>query len=157
MKKISLFSIIMASFIGIIIFLAFLFPVKKMFLAKNDRLLEQGLNDLSYEISNYYQKDSKLPESLSALTIDNNEAEKIVQKNLVRYKVESVSNSTTTGTSRSSVTVKRSEAKYQLCVTYKYSHNTEYASSSSAINDYDSYLSTYSHPAGEVCYKLKTY
>lgn len=167
MKKISLFSIIMAVVIGIVIVLAFLFPVKKMFQSKNDRLLERGLNDLSYEIRDYYRTNNKLPESLEALNLDNEDAKQIVDKDLVRYKIVATTvtpttSNTQTGTSTTSsisktITVKRTEVKYELCTTYAYANNNDYDSRYDNIDEYDTYLSAYSHPAGEVCYKLKTY
>ena len=158
----------MAAIIGIVIVLAFLFPVKKMFQSKNDRLLERGLSDLSYEISDYYRDNKKLPESLESLKIDNDDAEQIVDKGLVRYKVVATtttptSSSSQTGTSSSTssisktITVRRTEVKYELCTTFAYAKNSDYDSRYGNTDEYETYVSAYSHPAGEVCYKVKTY
>ena len=152
--------------IGIMTILGIVGPMAKERAVRNDKLIESGLSSVSTAINKYASNKNQLPNNLSDLTLSG-DAQKLVNDKLVEYKKES--NTTSKDSSNNSLSSKYSSyssysvltLRYQLCVTYK-----EKSSSPAYIEDigntydtsdgYSSYLSTYGHKAGNVCYKLKT-
>ena len=137
--------------------------------AKNDKLIESYLPNVSIAINSYASKNNKLPASLNdiSLTAD---AKKLVELNLVEYKPQTNATSynqksTTTNnqtydpyssySSRYSYTF-----NYDLCVNYVREKkgssyypldDTQYQTSTRNTSP-----STYYHKKGNVCYELKT-
>lgn len=158
-----LFVIIMVAVIGLMCFLGFIGPVAGARLTRTDRLIESNLSSLSYSISSYVRDNKRLPTRLSDLPLREGEKE-LVDENLVVYKPMSSTSSTSDilkdiGSNRSSkysIDQGISTYRYQLCVDYKKAK--EGKSYSSRYDDSDGYstsVDNYTHPAGNVCYKLK--
>lgn len=157
---------IMLVTIGLIVVLGIIGPLAEERETKNDRLIVSELNSLSNAINTYAREEKKLPADLGVLEL-RGDTKKLVDLNLVEYKPEGnaagqgyLSDRKTINSSRVNDMFTSTETfKYQLCVTYvkespelgRYSHN-EYKTG----DEYTSYLSVYSHPAGKECYKVKT-
>jgi len=121
-------------------------PLAKGIAARGDRLIEQNLNYIENGVAQYVTDNQKLPESLKDISVSTDEAQRLIDDNLVEYKKDGTA---TTGSGTSLIT----EYRYQLCVDYKQSSGSRY--SSTYDNEYQSYVSTSSHKAGNVCYKLQ--
>lgn len=166
-QKISWFNrnyrFIMIASVGIIALLGIIGPTALERSTRDDRLIEGRLSDVKSSINNYYEDKNELPSELNQVSFTG-DAKKIVDQNLVTYKPEGVTqnnidlNSLKNYSSR--YTQYNEYAKYQLCVNYKKESAGYNSSSSNYIKrdyeDYNTYLSTSTHPAGEVCYKIKT-
>lgn len=151
-------------------------PAMKANSTKNDRLIETALPSLASDIREYTRENDKLPASLSQVKssfsdVPNEQVQMMVDRNLVTYKPNSKpaktdplysaqSSKTQPTKSQSGVQITTPEKGlktfyYQLCVTYKEAKNSKYYRSSDRENDYtSSYVSTYTHPKGEVCYSI---
>ncbi len=162
------FPIFMAVVVGIISIMAIVGPVANARLTRTDRLITENLSDVQRGVSNYYTENNKLPEDLDSIGLKG-DAKQLVDDNLVIYKPDTKPATTETdrysSTYYSSSSTSTANAKttktsyYQLCATYKKSNErngNSYESSSRNSNEYQSYVSAYTHPEGEVCYKLKT-
>jgi len=146
--------------VGIIVLLGIVGPVARERSLRDDRLLEQNLSSLPTAIEDYARDNDKLPNNLNELSNLRDGVKKIIEKDLVEYrpntKTESVlqpgsSSLTYGGTTRRTY-------YYELCATFKeesssYGSYRDYAGSQ---DEYTSYISSYSHPAGRQCYKLST-
>lgn len=132
-------------------------PIANISLTKNDKLITANISSISTGIDNYVSTNDKLPNSLSDLKNLQDEPKKLITDNLVTYKKEGLYE---TKYETSSSYKNAATYKYQLCVNYNKadSANSSYSTSYSSMNngEYDSYISTYGHAAGEVCYKLIT-
>lgn len=153
MRKYAMFFI---SFISaILIILSITGPIVNISQTKNDKLIEDNISTLSSRISSYASSNDRLPDSLNDINNLSENAKKLVTDKLVTYKKEGIYQSSSRYNYSDSTVY-----KYQLCVNYKKADSKSSAYSSSYLSsndgDYDSYLSTYGHPAGEVCYKLIT-
>jgi len=142
------------------IILTFSGPFVRELSLKDDRLIEENLSRVNRLVQDYARSNNKLPESLDQLQPTNSYeqgARTLIESGLVRYERETSGTVSVTRSSRSSSTTDNlanlSALKYQLCVTYKASKSSSY-SDYDTYDTYTSYLSTYSHPKGEVCYKL---
>jgi hypothetical protein len=117
-------------------------------LTRNDKLIESSINTVSDSISTYASDNNQLPSDLGSLKLTG-DAKKLVTDNLVTYKKDTKASAYVDG---------YKTFYYQLCVTYQKASTSEYSSSYYSYgnnnNEYDSYISAYSHPAGEVCYKV---
>lgn len=149
--------------ITLVLSLAIAGPMKQYFNERNDRLIESYLNDVNVAISKYYEEKQSLPDSLNELSVES-EVKQLIDSNLVKYERLGSSGPSLTiiddVTKLSDFINNGNEApkqyfKYQLCVTYVAESNIY--DSSSKTDEFETYISTYSHPKGEVCYKLKTY
>ena len=149
--------------IGIIALLGIIGPVAKERTLRDDRLIVNELSNVNESIRTYTSNKSKLPASLSDLQLEG-DAKKLVDNKLVTYKPGSVIK-TDTSTDDYSLPSSNSYTTevygYELCVTYKEKSGSSYADygDSKANTDDDgylTYLSIYQHPAGNVCYKLKS-
>jgi hypothetical protein len=162
------FKLVMLVTVGLIAVLGIVGPVAKERSTRDDRLIENNLYSLQSAIDDYARDNKRLPDSLSDLDLDAEE-KKLVDKRLVTFKPEGSSTASNesiaeyydNGTSDSSV-IQAGRARvmyrYQLCATYKHADKDRYSSRDSLADSdgYSTYISTSSHPAGEVCYKLKT-
>lgn len=145
-------SFMMAFIVVIIIAFGIFGPVAKTLSLKDDKLIENNLNTVVNSIESYVSANDKLPSSLTVLELDG-DAKKLVTNKMVTFKDDGVDSS-----GYSAI-----DYKYQLCVTYsqKYSGSSDFYSVSSYERDsssddqYQAYLSTSGHKAGDVCYKLK--
>ena len=131
-------------------------PVLTSLSLKDDRRIEQNLGDVSRSVNDYIASSKKLPNSLNNVTISSEEGKQLVTDGLVRYKKVGASTPTNYyAPSKNS----RLEYRYELCVDYKHkdasSSRSYYDYGVNGQDDYKSYVSTYGHPAGEVCYKLQ--
>jgi len=152
------YKLVMLVSVGVIVLLGIVGPVANERKTRDDRLIESGLTPLSSSVNNYSIKNNRLPSSLSQLSLSG-DSKRVVERNLVTYKPGSAE-SNKQSTSSSTFSTSESIYKYELCVNYK-EESKNYGSSSTSDNladndGYSSYLSTYDHPSGEVCYKLKT-
>lgn len=152
--------------ISIIAVLGIVGPVAKERSLRDDRLIVNELPNVNNAIKAYHSKNSKLPASLDDLDVDG-DSKRLIDNNLATYKPGSAIKSTyndnyPSSSYSSSSSIGGSVAadySYELCVNYKEKSSDLYGSSSSKDTDaegYTTYLSTYDHPAGKVCYKLRT-
>ncbi len=153
------YKFIMAGIIGLLIVLAFVGPVAKSIITKDDREIASNVGYVASAISGYVESNQKLPGSLKDVTLKNG-AKSIVDKNLVRYKAEGPAPTSAEDVYNSSSYYKSTTYRYQLCVTYTQADEPDSTFGDSYYSErstyeYASYLSVSSHPAGEVCYKLQ--
>lgn len=159
LKKIFPFGMLLI--VAVFTVMAFVGPYAKSIVTRNDRDIMSGLTFVSDGVSNYVSKNNKLPTSLNDITIDQEQGKVIVQKGLVTYKPEGKSLTSDTNYNDSSSGASTSvgyDYKYQLCVVYteKGGESSTYSSDSINKDQYNSSAYIYSHPAGSVCYKLKS-
>ncbi len=136
--------------------LAIVGPVVASVASRGDRVIEQGLPSVQAAVETYISDNNKLPASLKDVTINNEDAQKLVDENKVEYiavgKTESVK-------VKNSQVNSESYFRYQLCVEYKAdSGNSRYSSGyydGNGSEGYGTYISTYSHGEGRTCYKLQ--
>lgn len=156
------FILLMIFAITVVFSLAIAGPVKRYFDTRDDRLIESHLSDVSVAINKYYAEKQNLPDSLNALSVDP-EVQQLIDSDLVKY--EQLGSSGPSLTVIGDVTklgnylddtyqLPKQYSKYQLCVNYVAESNIY--DSSEQTDELQTYISTYSYPKGEVCYKLKT-
>lgn len=154
MKKISFFSVAMIIVVLAVIIISIIFPIRKSFLAKNDLLIESGINQLTDDINIYYNKNDIMPASLNDLELSSRDTKQLIGRNLVEYKI--INNSSKSYVETVLNTNNEKTAFYELCAFYKYEKKDKYSYPN--YNDpegYQTYIDTDNHPAGKVCYKLK--
>jgi hypothetical protein len=140
--------------------LTFSGPFVRELSLKDDRLIERSIGSLSESIRDYASKEGKLPESLEDLRLEGSsksDQRTLVERGLVTYKRESTSTNTALNSANTlsySRNAELSALRYQLCTTFKSEKDGGY-SSYYEKNEYQTYISAYTHPKGEVCYKLK--
>jgi hypothetical protein len=128
-------------------------PVEEARVTKTDQLIVENLPVISDRIETYTVEQNQLPSSLDSLNLSG-DPETLITKNLVQYTPNSLTTST--------YTLGQTDASdqtfyYQLCVTYtKADKNKPDNPAQPDSNGYNDNLSTTGHPAGPVCYKLKT-
>ncbi len=132
----------------VVVVLAIIGPVSYERSTRDDRLISENISYLQQAIDTYASDNGNLPAQLSDLQTTG-DATKLIKNGLVRYTAHTQA-ATSRSLSYSSGTTKT--FYYEFCVDYKKRSGTSYDSNA----DYTSYISAYSHPAGEVCYKLKT-
>lgn len=144
------------SLLGLVfIVLCFVGPVAESARLRDDRLIERNLSSVSNEIEDHVRANKDLPRDLSQLSLSS-DAKALVDRELVTYKPEGKYTPSDQYDAMSG-SAGQVTYRYQLCVEYK--------AAKSESGDYDraatyrSSVSTYSHPQGNVCYKLeaKTY
>ena len=150
------YTIFMVLVVGVFIALGVVGPLAQARLTKDDRRIETNLSVISSAVERYTQDKKALPTNLSQIDVSGSpDAGALISDNLVTYKPEgSVKSINTFRQDRA--TASDTDYRYQLCVTYKKASADRYASSYNSGEEYDSYPSVGNHPAGEVCYKLKT-
>ncbi len=171
------YSIFMVVFVGVIAILGFVGPVAKAHQTKDDKLIESGLSSVTTAVTNYATTNSKLPDNLQTLTLDG-DAKTLVNRNLIRYTANTPPVTQSTNSLQSALQAKTNPGVslnsssylnqsqiptvyyYTFCVTYKkkssFYNTTPNYSNSLQGDGYTTSPDSYSHPAGEVCYKLKT-
>lgn len=160
-KFVSLFFII--SMVVLVIFAA-VGPIKTSIETKNDRLIENNIGYLVNHISEYARENEKLPSSLNDLIINSNRydsSRRLIDDKLVEYRIISEGEVGTIDNTDDNVSYLIH--KYELCVDYIKSKNDGafvdsyvYPAYIDETDGYVEYISTYNHPAGRHCYKLKT-
>jgi len=148
--------------VGGLLVLACIGPLAQSIGTKDDRDIVANLSDVNQAVGNYIQDNKKLPASLSDIQMSTS-AKALVDKGLVTYKPgEKVANITSNDTDdangiKAPLTIRSVvgyDYRYQLCVTYKAATDSGLASMTD--NSYSDYLYISNHPAGQVCYRLKT-
>ncbi len=138
-----IFNITMLSIAGLFTILAFVGPFAQTLQTKQDRFINDNLTYVENGIDSYVAENNKLPESLRDITVKNNDAERLIEQNLVTYKQDSLE-------------LETGYLRYQLCVTYvNQDTQRSYSYDRYKTEGYQTYLSTSGHAAGDVCYKLK--
>jgi hypothetical protein len=148
------FVILMALISAVICIFGVVGPVADAKLSSNDRLIENNLSFVVDAISSYTSENNKLPNDLKSIKLTG-DAKKIVNDNLATY----TKNTDPGLIDYESDYILPNNYYYQLCVTYKKAstYTSDYVESSiGTTDDYSTYASTYSHPAGKTCYKLVT-
>ncbi len=162
-----LYKIFMIVVVVVITVVCVVGPIGYEYATKNDKLIVNNINTIESSINSYTLKNNKLPSSLNDLALKG-DAKLLIDKNLVKYN-PGTQNKLNNGT-KSKYNNTSSSFTYTLCVNYVKADkssdsydggdNSVGSSSSSTQTDstdkYSSYITTYGHPAGEVCYKLKT-
>ncbi len=152
------YRITMVIIVGTISLLGFIGPVAHARQTRTDRLIESEIGSVSSSIDNYANTNKHLPDDLTTITL-NGDAKLLVTDNLVEYTPNSLSPSTTSnqyGVNYQTIST-TTTYYYTLCTTYKKAKENKYNTyNSSTLDGYTTYVSAYSHPAGHVCYKLKT-
>lgn len=150
------YTIFMVLVVGVFIALGVVGPLAQARLTKDDRRIETNLSVISSAVERYTQDKKALPTNLSQIDLSGSpDAGALISDNLVTYRPEGSVKSTNTFR-QDRATAPDTDYRYQLCVTYKKASADRYASSYNSGEEYDSYPSVGNHPAGEVCYKLKT-
>ncbi len=159
-------SVILATTAGMLIS-GIVGPTAFSIATKQDRLIENAIGPIAESINMYASTNSKLPESLETLKIDNDDAKKVISDKLVTYR-PNVKPSETINTSSS---VAYPEAKdlpapispqnsqerffYELCVDYIAEKKAGWTGA--MTDEYPAYISGYdAHGKGEYCCKVST-
>lgn len=132
----------------ILLGLALAGPVMTSVSMRDDRRIDSHLPEVNRAINDYVRDNKQLPDSLANLDYSDEEASKLVNDGLVEYKKE--------GAHLSSSSLSMTQYRYQLCVDYEKESGQSYGYDTTTDDGYSSYLSTYQHDAGQVCYKLYT-
>ncbi len=128
-------------------------PAVRSFQLRGDKRIETTLYSVQDAVNNYIEENKALPDTLDSLRYSSERAEELVKDDLVEYKKDTPE---TTETAQ--------EYRYQLCVTYTdeargeytpYSAYNEYYDDLEPSSGYRENLNVSTHPAGDVCYKLK--
>jgi type II secretory pathway pseudopilin PulG len=163
-----LYPIFMVGVVGIIAIMGVVGPLANAHKTKDDKLIENNVSSIQSEIEHYVGTKDALPTSLDSLSLVDDEAK---AAELIEYKpntkapkttplASSTYYQTTSDLSTNQKTVNKT-FYYQLCVTYKekssgYHAYDSYSSDTEDSDGYANYVSSYSHPAGRVCYKLSS-
>lgn len=141
-----MFVVVMVVVVAATCAFAIIGPVNEARVTQNDKLIVDNLYSIDSAVKDYVNNSNSLPTSLENLTLKGDE-KKLVTDKLVEYKAN---------TKAASSTSDSESYYYQLCVTYTKADTTSsrYYGSDLSGSDYESYPSTYGHPAGNVCYKL---
>lgn len=121
-------------------------PLVRQVQTKQDRLIEASISDINYAIEQYSSINHRLPQNLTDLTFTSGSlAAEAIKQNLIDYHP---------GTRQQD----KDNYFYQLCTTYRFARNSQGEPEITLKSD-DNYLpypDTYTHPKGDVCYKLYT-
>jgi hypothetical protein len=152
---------------GVSIVLAIIGPAANARLRRNDKLIENNISSVEQSIEGYASSNQKLPDSLGILSLDS-DAKKLVDENLIQYTPNTKSPTSaqrTSGVQINTYSPKFSNTNayppvntyyYTLCANYKRATSNNYGSYINNQSDYMTYISSTNHPAGKVCYQLKT-
>lgn len=163
-----IYPIAMAAVIVAFIVAGFIGPVGQARLVKIDNDASNAVEAISEKVNDYVASNSKLPESISDLSLDA-KTKAAVATSSITFKPEGVSNDSNdkealdddmqvdiySNSSRSlSQTAKRYQ--YQLCADYNRKSSYYNESYEDRLDEYSSYVATSNHKAGNVCYKMQT-
>lgn len=151
----------------VVISLAIIGPVNNERVTKNDRLFTENAPSLKRAIDSYSDKNSALPKSLSDIESKDENVNKLISSQLVQYTPNTKSRSLVGGYLSSKARLDDGDSGfnngytyfYELCFDYKKaddSSSSNYNDLSYGNDEYKTYISTYGHEAGKVCYKLET-
>jgi competence protein ComGC len=154
------YKLIMVILITIIAILGIVGPVAKERSNRDDKLITSALPDVEEAISRYARANDKLPASLTDLEATG-DAARLIDTGLVTYKPQGKVEVSKTSNTYLGTNYQEPAYKYELCATYKkaskdYGRYDSYENSARSSNEYTTYLSTYDHPKGTTCYKLRT-
>ncbi|MCB9823056.1 hypothetical protein H6800_02170 [Candidatus Nomurabacteria bacterium] len=163
LSRVYLFVMLLVS--STVIVLGIVGPVNNERLTKTDKLFTNNASVLKHSIDSYATKNSDLPKSLKDIDSKNPNVNALVNSQLLDYTPNVKKKSLIGGYTSSKYLDEDSQYYnnytyyYQLC--FKYSKSDTSPSSyysDSLYNDekYVSYINTYGHEAGKVCYNLKT-
>ena len=159
------YTIAMVVVVGVITVLGFVGPVASARLIRDDKLIEQNLPNLSQSINNYAQANKGLPQSLNQLQLTG-DTHQLTIRDLVKYTANTkpaLENSANSSRPDPSIYPPQQQGEkqflYSLCVSYKMAKLSDSSYPKPIIEDspnagYTQYIVSYSHPAGNVCYKL---
>ncbi|NCU40636.1 hypothetical protein EOL73_02665 [Candidatus Saccharibacteria bacterium] len=136
-------------------------PIAFSINTKQDRLIETSLNSIVESINQYVDKNNKLPDSLSSISLNNKDAETVIAEELIKFKpnikpAENIRQNISAYLSENT-TVKNDQKTffYEICTTYIAEKKVSWNDISP--EEYPNYISPYSaHPKGDYCYKLST-
>lgn len=106
-----------------------------------DQQTEQDIGTLNDSISKYTDKNKHLPQTLSVLDVTG----KKVAKHLRNYTYKPIGRVETESIA---------QFEYQLCATFKKASKSQSGITDSSSSEYQTYLDTSSHPAGQTCFKM---
>lgn len=151
--------------VGLVGVLGVIGPIAHERATRDDRLIEQNISVIEQEISDYANSNNKLPNQLTDMIISGN-AKELIDRKLVVYTPNTLPSSTSADSLSDLEEIQIGRKKeviyyYTLCANYKKAssknNRAPYADDiSKDRSGYSTYISAYSHPAGEVCYKVKT-
>lgn len=164
------YAIFMVAIIGVFAVLGIIGPMANAHRTKDDKLIENNLSSIQDQIDSYVIAEDTLPTSLDNLELQGDDAKLaklVVYKPNTKQPKSSLSPTLDYSTGEAIIDSEpRTTSKiyyYQLCVTFKDKSSDYrlygYDESSSYDEDkdgYSDYVSAYSHPAGQVCYKLSS-
>jgi hypothetical protein len=155
------FPVLMSIVVIVFIVLGFVGPAASARLVRDDNDIANNISSVSQGVNDYVSSNNRLPSSLSQLNLSGT-ARSIVDRQLVTYKAlpsptaaERLKDLSESGTTKDSLEGQQ-EYRYQLCTTYK--KESSYYSSDYNDNREEYVFTPFasSHPAGKVCYKLKS-
>ncbi len=166
MKFANWFAIAMVATSVVLIGFGIAGPFARSFSLRDDARIEASLPDVSEGINDHVRDKKALPDNLSQLGGLDADAKSLLDDNLVKYvKVGEETAATEPDDSPGAMIYPQVVQKnflYELCVTYKGSDDSSRGGDDYYVNDlyredeYQNSLTTYGHPEGEVCYKLRT-
>ena len=150
----AIYAIAMTTLTAALLALVIAGPVVTSLATRDDRLIEVALPQVQQSIGEYISDNDKLPASLNDVSFTSDEARELVEDGKVEYKavgkVEKIVLNNTTNENTTST------YRYELCVDYKATKNSENARRFTPDNGaYAVSLTTYAHGAGPTCYKLQ--
>lgn len=148
------YPLFMGGLMGVLIVVGFVGPVTQASLTKDDRDIVKYLPNVSDSINSYVKETENLPTNLNEVTLDP-DGKKLVERGLVTYKKEDVSDESKADAESFYGDMKRTYYRYQLCVKYKQA-TPQHSTINKDGEEYNDSLFVYEHPAGEVCYKIET-
>lgn len=135
---------------------AFVGPVHRSSLTKNDRNISDNLQSVADAVNEYAMNNNKLPSSLSNVSLGD-AAAVIVNSNLVTYKQEAPTSISKASDYANGDTAGNTYFHYELCVSYKFEDESANSYDGTVSGSrYDTFVNTSNHPAGNVCYKVET-
>lgn len=146
------FGLIVSVIAAVTIIAALAGPYVATIKTKTDRQIESGLYGVNSAIQDYARTNKQLPASLDDVTFSSYQdgSKALVKKGLVTY----------TRKAQTSTNSKSTYGRtwwYELCVTYKKSRGNGSVPSMPSSGYSNSYIDTYSHPAGRNCYQQSAY
>ncbi len=150
----------MLATVGVIILLGIFGPVAHEWSLRDDKLIESNLNGLQRSINNYVNDNEKLPESLADLPNLEGGQKAVIDKKLVEYNPNTqppaVAHTNNNYSSGYFPGTTRKTFFYELCATFR-EESPYYDTYRNSRNDeYNTYISSFGHPAGKHCYKIRT-
>lgn len=151
-----IFPIFMVIVAGIISVFSIIGPIANAQLTRDDKLIDNNLSYIQSGIEGYVNSQNKLPDTLGNLDLSQtSDAKKLVDNKLVKYTPNSKPTVITPSTLKPSAST--ATYFYELCVDYKAAvkdNRLSYTPTASDSDGYNSYVSTFNHPAGNYCYKI---